>query len=48
MLEGSLFGFETGLTYVRHVRLDGDVLTLTTVDLRKRLNNHEVDGNARL
>jgi Lipocalin-like domain len=32
ILEGSLFGFETGLTYVRDVRLDGDRLTLKTVD----------------
>ncbi len=32
VLEGSLFGFETGLTYVRDVHLERNVLTLTTVD----------------
>ena len=32
ILEGSLFGFETGKTYVRAVNFVGEVLTLQTVD----------------
>ena len=32
ILEGALFRFETGLTYVRDVRLEGDLLTLKPVD----------------
>lgn len=32
-IEGSLFAFETGLTLVRNLRLDDDVLTLRTVNL---------------
>jgi len=34
-IAGSLFPFETGTTYVRTVKMDGDVLTLKTLDLDK-------------
>ena len=34
-IEGSLLSFETGKTYVRSVHLEGDVLTLTTLNLDK-------------
>jgi hypothetical protein len=32
-IEGSLFAFETGITLVRAVSFENDVLTLRTVDL---------------
>jgi hypothetical protein len=35
LIEGSLFAFETGVTLVRAVSFENDVLTLRTVDLLK-------------